>query len=57
LHSCPRERRSGFGVFPQNAKKLGIHFPNYLQTVTGIGVEDLYYGGGQEPNWKEVVIC
>jgi hypothetical protein len=44
LHSCPRERHSGFGVFPQNAEELGIHFPDYLETVTGIGVEDLYYG-------------
>jgi hypothetical protein len=44
LHSCPRERHSGFGVFPQNAEELGIHFTDYLETVTGIGVEDLYYG-------------
>lgn len=39
-----RERRPGFGVFPQNAEELGILFPDYLDTVTGIGVEDLYYG-------------
>ncbi len=39
-----RKRHPGFGVFPQNAEDLGIMFPDYLETVTGIGVEDLYYG-------------
>jgi len=39
-----RERHPGFGVFPQNAEELGPLFPGYLETVTGIGVEDLYYG-------------
>jgi len=39
-----RERQPGFGVFPQNGEELGIEFPEYMETVTGIGVEDLYYG-------------
>jgi cysteinyl-tRNA synthetase len=39
-----REKHPGFGVFPQNAEELGILFPDYLETVTGIGVEALYYG-------------
>lgn len=39
-----REKKPGFGVFPQNAEELGILFPEYLDTMTGIGVEDLYYG-------------
>jgi len=39
-----RQRHPGFGVFPQNAEELGIRFPDYLQTMTGVGVEDLYYG-------------
>ncbi len=39
-----REKHPGFGVFPQNAEELGVSFPEYLETVTGIGVEDLYYG-------------
>ena len=39
-----RERHPGFGVFPQNAEELGVMFPDYLDAVTGIGVEDLYYG-------------
>ena len=39
-----RQRHPGFGVFPQNAEELGVMFPDYLETVTGIGVEDLYYG-------------
>jgi cysteinyl-tRNA synthetase len=44
LAAYARERVPGFGVFPQNAEELGILFPDYLGTVTGIGVEDLYYG-------------
>jgi cysteinyl-tRNA synthetase len=39
-----RKRHAGFGVFPQNAEGLGIRFPDYLEVVTGVGVEDLYYG-------------
>jgi cysteinyl-tRNA synthetase len=51
-----REQHPGFGVFPQNAEELGIRFPDYLQTVTGIGVEDLYYGYPRDheaspPDW------
>jgi cysteinyl-tRNA synthetase len=34
----------GFGVFPQNAEELGIQFPQFITAMTGIGVEDLYYG-------------
>jgi len=39
-----RERRPGFGVFPQNAEELGVLYPEYLDAMTGIGIEDLYYG-------------
>jgi len=39
-----REKRPGFGVFPQNAEELGVQFPDYLAEMTGVGVEDLYYG-------------
>lgn len=39
-----RQQHPGFGVFPQNAEELGILYPEYLQAMTGIGVEDLYYG-------------
>ncbi|MBN2388333.1 MAG: endo alpha-1,4 polygalactosaminidase [Anaerolineales bacterium] len=39
-----RERHPGFGVFPQNAEELGILFPEFMDVMTGIGVEDLYYG-------------
>ena len=39
-----REKHPGFGVFPQNAEELGILFPAFLDAMTGIGVEDLYYG-------------
>jgi cysteinyl-tRNA synthetase len=44
LAQYSRERYPGFGVFPQNAEELGIMFPDYLEAVTGIGIEDLYYG-------------
>ena len=39
-----RRKPPGFGVFPQNAEELGILFPDFLAAMTGIGVEDLYYG-------------
>jgi cysteinyl-tRNA synthetase len=39
-----REKNPGFGVFPQNSEELGILFPDFMDTMTGIGVEDLYYG-------------
>jgi cysteinyl-tRNA synthetase len=39
-----RQRHPGFGVFPQNAEELGLRFPEFLEAMTGIGVEDLYYG-------------
>jgi cysteinyl-tRNA synthetase len=39
-----REKHPGFGVFPQNAEELGVLFPDLMEAMTGIGVEDLYYG-------------
>jgi cysteinyl-tRNA synthetase len=39
-----RQKHPGFGVFPQNAEELGLIFPKYMAMMTGIGVEDLYYG-------------
>lgn len=39
-----REKAPDFGVFPQNAEELGILYPEFLDAMTGIGVEDLYYG-------------
>jgi len=39
-----REKHSGFGVFPQNTEELGVLFPDFMEAMTGIGVEDLYYG-------------
>ncbi len=64
LAEYARERRPGFGVFPQNAEELGIRFPDYLETVTGVGVEDLYYGYPRDhtpspPEWtaeREVIL-
>ncbi len=43
-----REKRPGFGVFPQNAEELGILFPEYLDMMTGVGIEDLYYGNPRD---------
>jgi cysteinyl-tRNA synthetase, unknown class len=34
--------RDDWGVFPQNAEELGSH-AEYLASVTGIGIEELYY--------------
>jgi cysteinyl-tRNA synthetase len=48
LTEYARRIRPGFGVFPQNAEELGPLFPDYLATMTGIGVEDLYYGGTRD---------
>jgi uncharacterized protein (TIGR01370 family) len=39
-----RKKHPGFGVFPQNAEELGVLFPEFMDAMTGIGVEDLYYG-------------
>ncbi len=44
LTAYARKQRPGFGVFPQNAEELGLLFPDYLDAMTGVGVEDLYYG-------------
>ncbi len=43
-----REQKPGFGVFSQNAEELGVMFPDFLNAMTGMGVEDLYYGYPQE---------
>ncbi len=39
-----RQKAPDFGVFSQNAEELGILYPDFLDAMTGIGVEDLYYG-------------
>jgi cysteinyl-tRNA synthetase len=39
-----RRKHPGFGIFPQNAEELGVQFPDYMSAMSGIGVEDLYYG-------------
>lgn len=44
LTNYARRTDPDFGVFPQNAEELGLMFPDYMEVVTGTGVEDLYYG-------------
>jgi cysteinyl-tRNA synthetase len=39
-----RKKHPGFGVFPQNSEELGTLFPEFMEAMSGIGVEDLYYG-------------
>jgi cysteinyl-tRNA synthetase len=39
-----RERSPGFGVFTINGEDIGMRYPDYLEVVTGVLVEDLYYG-------------
>ncbi len=56
LTEYAREQKPGFGVFPQNAEELGPMFGDYLDAMTGIGIEDLYYGGTADheptpPSW------
>jgi len=56
LAEYAREKKPGFGVFPQNAEELGTLFPDYLETVTGVGIEELYYGYPRDhepspPDW------
>lgn len=48
LTDYARVKRPGFGVFPQNAEELGPMFPDYLEEMTGIGIEDLYYGATRD---------
>lgn len=48
LTAYARKVHPGFGVFPQNAEELGIMDADYLDAMTGIGVEDLYYGYPRE---------
>jgi cysteinyl-tRNA synthetase len=36
--------KTSFGIFPQNAEALSPH-PDYVQMVTGIGKEDIWYNG------------
>jgi cysteinyl-tRNA synthetase len=43
-----RKKVPGFGVFPQNAEELGVIYPEFMEAMTGIGVEDLYYGYPRE---------
>ena len=43
-----REHSPGFGIFTVNGENIGLRFPEYLEVVTGIVVEDLYYGYPRE---------
>ncbi len=38
-----KNKNSNFGIFPQNGAALGAH-EEYINAVTGIGQEDIYYG-------------
>jgi cysteinyl-tRNA synthetase len=44
LADYARARRPGFLVVPQNAAGLAALIPAYLDSVDGIGQEDVYYG-------------
>ncbi len=64
LTDYARQHDPHFGVFPQNAEALGADFPEYLAAMTGLGVEDLYYGYPMDhraspPEWtaeREVIL-
>ncbi len=44
LAEYARARRPGFGIFTINGEDIGLRYPEYMDAVTGIMVEDLYYG-------------
>jgi len=44
IRAHARARDSGFRIFPQNAPELASLAPGYLDSVDGIGQEDIYYG-------------
>ncbi|MBN1993420.1 MAG: endo alpha-1,4 polygalactosaminidase [Anaerolineae bacterium] len=43
-----RRRNPDFLIFPQNAPELAAKAPAYLNSVSGIGQEDVYYGYNAE---------
>jgi cysteinyl-tRNA synthetase len=46
-HARKTRGRADFGIFPQNGEPLA-DVPGYLDIVTGIGREDLYYGNPRD---------
>lgn len=44
IRAYARRRDPDFLIFPQNAPELAALAPGYLDSVDGIGQEDLYYG-------------
>ena len=47
------QNHPGFQVFVQNAEELSTH-PDYVQAVSGIGKEDLFYNGNRRQPADEV---
>ncbi|MBI2565528.1 MAG: endo alpha-1,4 polygalactosaminidase [Candidatus Schekmanbacteria bacterium] len=45
IAAAGRAAHPGFLVFPQNGAGLGALFPDYVQMVDGIGVEDTFFDG------------
>ena len=56
IRANARLRDPDFLIIPQNAAELGRLLPDYLQSVDGIGQEDLYFGydGDNRPTPPEV---
>ena len=44
IRAHARDRDPDFYIFPQNAPELASEIPAYLNSVDGIGQEDIYYG-------------
>ena len=44
IRAHARARDPDFYIFPQNAPELAEEVPAYLDSVDGIGQEDIYYG-------------
>jgi len=52
-HARVTRNRPDFQVFVQNAEELS-RYPDYVQTVSGIGKEDLFYNGNRRQPADEV---
>jgi cysteinyl-tRNA synthetase len=48
ISAYAKQRRPGFGVFPQNSPELR-RYPGYTKAIDGIGMEELFYLATDQP--------
>lgn len=56
IRAYARTRDPDFHIFPQNAAELAAEVPGYLNSVDGIGQEDIYYGYHDDDVMTPVVV-